>query len=268
MAMLENVRRDIARVTRREETWVDKVGTVCFNLGLHAVLLYRLGRWLQLHHLGPLAVLSSYVSSVVTGAQISPRASIGAGLRVYHPHGVTIGAGAILGRDCTLTHGNMIGTFGASDDRPVIGDRLDAATGAKILGRITVGDKVTVGPNAVLIHSVPSDVTVLGNPARIVLRADERGGHDQPSAEAPSEVVSRLVSLLRRTVEVVTIPSQVDRSTGLLGEGIGLDSVEILKLVCAIEEEFDLTIDESQLTAARFKTVGSLAAFIHERSAG
>jgi acyl carrier protein len=59
----------------------------------------------------------------------------------------------------------------------------------------------------------------------------------------------------------------MDRSTGLLGEGIGLDSVEILKLVCAIEEEFDLTIDESQVTAARFKTVGSLAAFIHERSA-
>lgn len=264
--MFANIRRDLARVTRREETWVDKVGTVCFNLGLHAVLLYRLGRWLQLHRLGPLAVLTSYVSSVITGAQISPRAAIGPGLRVYHPQGMTIGAGAILGSDCTLAHGNMVGTFGGSDDRPVIGDRLDAATGAKILGRITVGDNVRVGPNAVLIHSIPSGVTVVGNPARIVLRAEAGEGHAPVSAEGPDEVVSRLVALLRRTVEVVTMPSQMDRSTGLLGEGIGLDSVEILKLVCAIEEEFELTIDESELTPSRFKTVGSLAVFIQERS--
>ena len=267
--MLDNVRRDVARVIRREPTWVAKVGAVCFNLGLHAVLFYRLGRWLQLHHLGPLAVVSSYVSSVVTGAQISPRAVIGPGLRVYHPQGMTIGAGAVLGADCTLSHGNMIGTLGGTDDRPVIGDRLDAATGAKILGMITVGDNVRVGPNSVVINSLPGGVTVFGVPARVVLRDDERPEPERarPSREAPDELVSRLVSLLRRTVEVVTMPSQVDRSTGLLGEGIGLDSVEILKLVCAIEEEFDLTIDESQLTAARFKTVGSLATFIHERSA-
>jgi serine O-acetyltransferase len=265
--MFENIRHDIARVTRREETWLDKVGTVCFNLGLHAVLFYRLGRWLHLHRLGPLAVLSSYVSSIITGAQISPRAAIGPGLRLYHPQGMTIGAGAILGSGCTLAHGNMVGTFGDTDDRPVIGDRLNAATGAKILGLITVGDNVRVGPNAVVIHSIPSGVTVLGNPARIVLRAVEGAEHAPAMADVPDELVSRLVSLLRRTVEVVTMPSQLDRSTGLLGEGIGLDSVEILKLICAIEEEFELTIDESQLSAARFKTVGSLANFIHERGA-
>jgi serine O-acetyltransferase len=268
--MFDNIRRDVARVTRREPSWVHKVAAVCFNLGLHAVLFYRLGRWLQLHHLGPLAVVSSYVSSVITGAQISPRAAIGGGLRIYHPQGMTIGAGAVLGRDCTLSHGNMVGTLGGTDDRPVIGDRLDAATGAKILGMITLGDNVRVGPNSVVIHSLPSGVTVVGNPARTVLRGSETVPKEvatRPAAEAPEEVVGRLVSLLRRTCEVVTMPSQMDRATGLLGEGIGLDSVEILKLVCAIEEEFDLTIDESQVTAARFKTVGSLATFIHERSA-
>jgi serine acetyltransferase len=82
--MLENIRRDIARVTRREPTWVDKLGALCFNLGLHAVLFYRLGRWLHLHPLGPL--------------------------------GMTIGAEAVLRADCTRAHGNMIGTLG--DRRP------------------------------------------------------------------------------------------------------------------------------------------------------
>jgi serine acetyltransferase len=50
--MFANIRRDVARVTGREETWVDKAGTVCFNVGLHAVLFYRVARWLHLHHLG------------------------------------------------------------------------------------------------------------------------------------------------------------------------------------------------------------------------
>jgi serine O-acetyltransferase len=265
--MLDNVRQDVARITWQEPTWLHKVGAVCLNLGLHAVLFYRLARWLQVHHLGPLAATCSYVSSVITGAQISARAAIGPGLRVYHPQGLTIGAGAVLGSECTLAHGNMIGSLGWAGGRPVIGDHLDAATGAKILGTITVGDHVRVGPNSVVIHSLPSGVTVVGNPARVVLRDDEAAPHEAASStEAPEELVGRVVSLLRRTVEVVTMPSQMDRATGLLGEGIGLDSVEILKLVCAIEEEFDLTIDESQVTAARFKTVGSLAAFIHERS--
>jgi serine O-acetyltransferase len=268
VALLDNVRRDVARVTRQESTWLHKVGAVCFNLGLQAVLFYRLARWLQVHRLGLPAALCTYVSSVITGAQFSARAVIGPGLRVYHPQGMTIGAGAVLGSDCTLSHGNMIGTLGGTEDRPVIGDRLDAATGAKILGMITLGDNVRVGPNSVVIHSLPSGVTVVGNPARVVLRGNEPAAKEKAaSADAPEELVSRLVSLLRRTCEVIAMPSQMDRATGLLGEGIGLDSVEILKLVCAIEEEFDLTIDESQVTAARFKTVGSLATFIHERSA-
>lgn len=263
--MLDNVRVDIARVTRQEKTSLAKVAVVFFNLGLQAVVFYRLGRWLHEHHLHPLAVVSSYVSSIITGSQISPRAAIGPGLRVYHPQGMTIGAEAVLGAHCTLAHGNMIGTFGGTEDRPVIGDRLEAATGAKILGRITVGDNVRVGPNAVVIHSLPSGVTVVGNPARIVLRAGEAVAAHPVRPAASTEMVTRLVSLLRRTVDVVTVPADVDQSTPLLGEGIGLDSVEILKLVCVIEEEFGLTIDESELTLARFKTVGTLARFVEER---
>ena len=54
-------------------------------------------------------------------------------------------------------------------------------------------------------------------------------------------------------------------STGLLGEGIGLDSVEALQLVARMEEAFGLTIADEDLDAAHFRTVGTFARWIEAR---
>ncbi len=59
--------------------------------------------------------------------------------------------------------------------------------------------------------------------------------------------------------------TEFDESTGLLGRGIGLDSVEALQLVARMEEAFDLTIADEDLEASHFRTVGSFARFIEER---
>ena len=56
-----------------------------------------------------------------------------------------------------------------------------------------------------------------------------------------------------------------DESTGLLGHGIGLDSIEVLALVSAIESDFDLTIDEGELRVSHFYTIGSLVTFLADR---
>jgi serine O-acetyltransferase len=265
--MFEFVGADICRVTAQEVSFTSKLALFLFHPGLQAALFYRFARWLLLHGMSPLAVVVSYLSSVVTGAQISPRAVIGKGLRIYHPQGVVIGAGAVIGEHCTLSHGNMIGTFGEGE-RPVVGHRFSAATGAKVLGKITVGDNVRVGPNSVVITSVPDGVVMIGVPARPLLRGESDAALDvAPCGAFRGETVDRLINLLRKNVEAIPLPDIIDTSTGLLGGGIGLDSVEILKLVCAIEEEFGLTIDESELTAVRFRTVATLAAFVDEKSA-
>jgi len=115
--MFENVRADIHRLTDQESRLVVKFGVLFFNLGLHAVLLYRLSRWLYLHHLGPLSVVVTYFNSVLTGAQLSRGAAIGKGLVLYHPQGTVIGP-TIIGDYCTLMQSNVIGQLrGAAIDR-------------------------------------------------------------------------------------------------------------------------------------------------------
>jgi serine O-acetyltransferase len=169
--MFENVRADIHRLTDQESSLVVKFGVLFFNLGLHAVLLYRLSRWLYLHHLGPLSVVVTYFNSVLTGAQLSRGAAIGKGLVLYHPQGTVIGP-TIIGNYCTLMQSNVIGQLRGGGDRPIIGDHFYAGAGAKILGRIKVGHRVRVGSNAVVIHSLPDGVTAIGVPAKIVDPSD------------------------------------------------------------------------------------------------
>lgn len=53
-----------------------------------------------------------------------------------------------------------------------------------------------------------------------------------------------------------------DSSTPLLGKGIGLDSVETLSLVAGIEKEFDIQIDDDDLTVDLFKNLGTLAEYV------
>jgi serine O-acetyltransferase len=166
--MFTTVRADIARLTQHEPTRLAKCGVLLFNLGLHAVLLYRLSAWLWHHHLAPVALGVSYLNAVLTGAQISPRARIGAGLVIYHPQGTVIGATTVMGQACTLTHHNVIGQRYGGADRPVIGDYFYAGTGAKILGSITIGHRVQVGANAVVLRSLPDGATAVGIPAEIV----------------------------------------------------------------------------------------------------
>lgn len=54
----------------------------------------------------------------------------------------------------------------------------------------------------------------------------------------------------------------LDEEMGLMGRGIGLDSIEVLQLVTAIENEFDLTIEDDELLPEQFRSVGNLITFI------
>ena len=82
--------------------------------------------------------------------------------------------------------------------------------------------------------------------------------------ETRVEIVAWVAETLRE-LQLTTSAEPVDEATGLLGRGIGLDSMEVLQLVVAAEERFDLTVDESQLKPEYFRTVGAFTTFLEER---
>jgi serine O-acetyltransferase len=245
----------------------EKLGVILCNPGLHAVLLYRLSRWFYLHRMHPISILTAYFNSIFTGAQISHRAIIGKGLAIYHPQGTVIGAGAVIGNHCTLSHGNTIGQLYGDNDRPTIGDYFHASAGARILGKIKIGNNVRVGPNAVVVDSLPDDVTVALSMPRTILRgrSDLPAANSQTPSPSRQAILQRLLLILPSAAPVVAELNSIDEETGLQGEGIGLDSIDILRLIGEIEEEFQLTVDERQLKVSYFQTIGSIVTFIEER---
>jgi len=54
----------------------------------------------------------------------------------------------------------------------------------------------------------------------------------------------------------------------LLGSLPELDSMAVVTLIGALEEHFGIRVDDDDISASTFATLGSLADFVAERSAG
>ena len=63
-------------------------------------------------------------------------------------------------------------------------------------------------------------------------------------------------------------PDMIEDDANLFGEGLGLDSVDALELVVALEKEWGIRIESQESTREAFATVASLAAFVDDTRAG
>jgi acyl carrier protein len=87
-------------------------------------------------------------------------------------------------------------------------------------------------------------------------------------ASASDAVVQRVVKAIANGSGVTTLSGALGAETVLLGGGVGLDSIEMLHVISAVEDEFGLTIDEGGIDTRHLRTVGSLAAFIRGQMPG
>jgi acyl carrier protein len=78
-------------------------------------------------------------------------------------------------------------------------------------------------------------------------------------------ILARVRGLLTARLGLAVDGDPLDEATGLLGQGIGLDSVEVLQLVSAIEETYAITIDDEDLRREYFATLGTVVSFVQER---
>jgi acyl carrier protein len=54
----------------------------------------------------------------------------------------------------------------------------------------------------------------------------------------------------------------LDADTALLGNLPELDSMAVISLITAIEQHFGIDVDDDEISARHFTTVGSLASFV------
>lgn len=80
--------------------------------------------------------------------------------------------------------------------------------------------------------------------------------------------LSRIKHLLVEALRLEGVdPAKIADDAPLFGEGLGLDSVDALELVVAIEKEFGIRIENSEVGKEAFVSVNTLAAFVDRRVA-
>jgi serine O-acetyltransferase len=126
-----------------------------------------------------MARMFSNWSRFLTGIEIHPGATIGKRFVIDHGMGVVIGETAIIGDDVLMYHGVTLGgkENSAVDRHPIIGSHVVIGAGAKLIGRITIGDYCYVGANTVVTKDVPSGSTVVGQTGKILSKKEAAEGH-------------------------------------------------------------------------------------------
>ncbi len=168
------LREDIDCVFERDPAARSRLEVITTYPGVHALILHRLAHRLWRAGLRYPARFMAFLARLVTNIDIHPGARIGRRLFIDHGAGVVIGETAELGDDCTLYHGVTLGgtTWNPGKRHPTLGHGVVVGAGAKILGPIDIGDGVRVGANSVVVKNVQAHRTVVGIPAKAVVRLD------------------------------------------------------------------------------------------------
>lgn len=142
--------------------------------GFIAVALYRYGRWTRTISPWLLSVpfkvlylLVKVPVELTLGIDISTNSNIGPGLYIGHFGGIFVhcdaGRNLSLGQDVTLGYKGA----GRSNGWPSLGNDVYLGTGAKIIGKVVIGDGAIIGANTVVTKDVPAFMRVVGAAVRM-----------------------------------------------------------------------------------------------------
>jgi serine O-acetyltransferase len=221
--VLCEIREDVTAVRERDPA-ARGVGTIeilTSYAGVHALLTHRISHALQDAGVPVVPRVLSNLSRIVTGIEIHPAAKIGSDFFIDHGTGVVIGETAEIGDRVTLYQGVTLGGTGFARGKrhPTVEDNVTIGSGAKLLGPITVGHGAKVGANSVVIHDVPPNSTVVGNPGHPV-RVDGRRaeGPDADWVHLPDPVADALKGLAERITELERLIAEVTGTERKQGE--------------------------------------------------
>lgn len=149
--------------------------------GFRAVAVHRFGTWrMQFGSKwirAPFSILYRQLYRRVRnhyGIELPYTVELGRRVVIEHSGAIVIHGYAKIGDECIIRQGVTIGirSIERLGDVPELGRRVDIGAGAKILGRVRVGDGARIGANAVVLCDVPPGATAVGIPARVIVKAE------------------------------------------------------------------------------------------------
>ena len=126
--------------------------------------------------IGLFSILLRYLPPLSSLYICTESENFGAGTFIQHGFATVITAEKI-GCNCWI---NQQVTIGYNDSkkygygRPIIGNNVRISAGAKVCGKITVGDNTTIGVNAVVVKNVPSNSVVIPSPTMMIVDNNEK----------------------------------------------------------------------------------------------
>lgn len=202
--------------------------------GLHALWFHRVASRLWERGRKTMARVLSHLARHYTGVEIHPGATIGRRVFIDHGMGVVIGETAVIGDDCLIYKGVVLGgtTLQRSKRHPTLGKGVTVGSNACILGAVRVGDGARIGSGSVVIKDVEEGGTAVGIPGRVVSKEQPSSLQipDLDHADLP-DPLQRLVGDLfgqidRLSARIHTLESMLDVSPEELAEKLERSEVQ------------------------------------------
>lgn len=192
--MLKRLKEDVEVIFEQDPAARSYLEVILTYSGLHAIWAHRIAHALYKRKCYFLARFISQLSRFFTGIEIHPGAKIGRRLFIDHGMGVVIGETCEIGDNVTIYQGVTLGGTGKEKGKrhPTIKDNVLIATGAKVLGSITVGENSKIGAGSVVLKEVPPNSTVVGIPGKVVVQNGVKVPKDLDHTNLPDPIADRL----------------------------------------------------------------------------
>ncbi len=183
------LQEDIDTILKKDPAARGRLEVFLCYPGLHALIWHRLAHRAWRAGLTTLARFLSHLGRFLTGIEIHPGANIGRRVFIDHGMGVVIGETAEIHDDVTIYQGVTLGGTALEKGKrhPTLEKGVVVGAGAQVLGPFVVGEGAKIGSNAVVTKPVPAGATAVGNPARMILKADERPQSEELTGAAKTK---------------------------------------------------------------------------------